>query len=235
MIDKSILHTTLKDFNYYLRKLPKFLLQSAGFTSHFRIWYDVLVGKSKTTGVVGVADTIFNMLNIFDPDYESFLSSLPEYDDESSDILDKIGALFAVTRSFQVSYIDASSQNIVRTVNLNNHDFLILIKAQIIKNYFDGTYEQLVEYYASFNLPIVIMTSASSAVANVYLVKFNYSTDYDVSEDIKAIFFSGLLTVESMGIKYNYSELDLSSILVWDSSDLQYGWGNGSTGGTWVI
>lgn len=267
MLNVSILNDKLKDFNYYVRKLPMFLQQSEGFIEHYRIWYDMLVGDLETkinnTGVVGVADTLFNLLNIFDQtidnngniidNYLKFISDLgeqsrAEYEDYEldkdyvSDILDKIGSLFGVRRSFELTYTNANGTQ-RKYVELNNRDFLILIKAQIVKNYCDGTYEQIKQYYESVGLYVYVTTATIPATSDVYLVNFSGSTAYSPSENVQAMFFAGLLTIQSMGIAYRHAYVSLDRILIWDGFDNTYGWGEDvevmgqimTDGGQWVL
>lgn len=253
----SILSPTLKEFSYYIQKLPLYLRKSHGFVQHFKIWYDVLTGSSDISGIVPCADTILALLNIFDDDYLDKLAQLSDDEYESlldtngfdlldtdgetllstsddssvfvSDILDKIGALFGVKRSFSVTYAD-SLTTITKELTLNNSDFLILIKSQIIKHYFDGSYAQSRDYYDSVGLRLFVTTDMSSiATANLYLLK---SANYDeYSENIEAMFLAGLLTIESMGIQYYQIVVDLESALWWDSDIFAQSWDNGE----WLI
>lgn len=258
MLKSSVLHEKLQSFDYYFYKLPSFLQQSEGFVEHFRIWYDILVGMHdvrNNTGVVGSADTLFNLLNIFDQEiddngniinhYLEYVNSLPDSEEGyASDILDKLGSLFGVKRSFEVTYTNQEGLQ-RRCLHLNNHDFLILIKAQIIKNYCNGTYEQIKRYYESVGLFVYITTSTEPATSNVYLISVTNDAVYTPSEDVQAMFFAGLLTIQSMGITYRHALVSLDKLLIWskaadDSQDEvleSNGWGDasGENGGTWVV
>lgn len=257
MLQSSVLHSKLKSFDYYVNKLPMFLQQSEGFIEHYRIWYDLLVGEINTnnTGVVGVGDTLFNLLNIFDQKiddagnitnhYLTYLNSLPNSDEGyAADILDKIGSLFGVKRSFEVQYDNVEGTQ-KKYIYLDNHDFLILIKAQIVKNYCEGTYEQIKSYYESVGLYVYVTTSSEPATSNIYLAYFTGDNEYKPSENVQAMFFAGLLTIESMGIVYRRAFVNLDELLLWskaadESSEPvleERGWSNDEVGngGIWVV
>lgn len=239
MLNISILPEELKDFNYYVKKLPMFLQQSHGFIEHFRIWHDMLIGNQHS-GIVGVADTLFCMLNLFgmNDDYtfntESYLNYINSLENSEngtkSDILDKIGQLFAVSREFDITYTylnDEYKKHIV----LNNAEFLILIKIQIVKNYCDGTYEQIIKLYESVGLRCYLKTASSPATVDMYLIDFDDNASYKPTENIKDMFLAGMLTIRNIGIIYNYLIADLTRLLIWDSNNEQYGW----DGGQWAI
>ena len=252
----SILNATLKDFKYYKNKLPLYLQQSHGFLQHYRIWFDLMTGSSDYTGVIPSADTLLELLNIFDDDYIDKLLELEDsgvgtaiqdtngedildtdgeeiFDTDSSlygrnsDILDKIGLLFGVKRQFSVAY-SKDSEIVTRELNLDNKDFLLLIKSQIVKNYFDGSYRQIKEYYDSVGLKLFVITN-SAATSYLYLLKTSGYEDY--SEDVEAMFLSGLLRIESMGIDYYQTILDLENSVFWDSVIATQTWDNGA----WLI
>lgn len=224
MIEKSILSDKLKSFEYYKKKLPLYLQNSYGFQEHFKIWHEIL-----TNNVVDNADILLNLLMIFDDNYLTYLveNNAASQDGSSSDILDKLGSIFGVTRKFTVNYEEAGSP-VVEELSLDNNDFLILIKAQIIKNYCEGTREQIAEYYSSVGLQMFIQTDESSpATANLYLVESIPGTSYEYSENVEKMFLGGMLRIESVGIKYQEASIDLSRLLMWDASN----WDEGE----WII
>ena len=236
MITKSIIPQKLQDFEYYKSKIPLYLQNSEGFQEHFRIWYDLLVD-----GVVKNADILLNMLLIFDKDYLSYLHSIDEEiesDGYVCDILDKLGSIFGVNRYFKVTYEEAG-QPITEQLQLDNEEFLILIKGQIIKNYCEGTRQQIEEYYKSVGLQIYVQTdSTSEATANLYLTVGTGGSSYDYSENIRKMFLGGMLRIDSVGIKYQEAFIDVSRLLFWDIIDEENnnGWGdNGYVGGEWII
>lgn len=135
---------------------------------------------------------------------------------DKSDWLDKIGELFGVKRALSVQYTE---NNIVKTeqLNLNNEDFLKLIQCQIIKNYFNGSYEQIKQYYEKVGLRVLYITAEEEATCNVYLLKTEDSA-FDYSDNIKKLFLSGLMLIESAGIKYTTAVIDLGALLIWDKA-----------------
>lgn len=236
MITQSIIPEKLQKFEYYKSKIPIYLQNSEGFQEHFRIWYDLLVD-----GVVKNADILLNMLLIFDSNYLNYLHSINEDikpDGYVCDILDKLGSIFGVNRYFKVTYeeggIDKTEQ-----LQLNNEEFLILIKGQIIKNYCEGTRQQIEEYYKSVGLQIYVQTdSTSEATANLYLTTGTAGSSYDYSENIRKMFLGGMLIIDSVGIKYQKAFIDTSRLLFWDVIDEQNnnGWGDDNyLGGEWII
>lgn len=141
-------------------------------------------------------------------------ASDPDRYGDKSDWLDKIGELFGVKRALSVQYTE---NNIVKTeqLNLNNEDFLKLIQCQIIKNYFNGSYEQIKQYYEKVGLRVLYINAEEEATCNVYLLKTEDSA-FDYSDNIKKLFLSGLMLIESAGIKYTTGVIDLGALLIWD-------------------
>lgn len=224
----SVLIDKLKSFDYYKDKLPIYLQNSYGFIEHFRIWHDLLIGQSENTGVVGASDTMLDLLDIFSDDYLDKLNALEDSENGTkSDLLDKLGGLFGLRRGLKVTYID-DTETVSENITLDNKDFLLLIKAQIIKNYCNGTYAQIKEYYEKSGLYIVSKNASSPATLNIYLNNIEGSS-YEYSENVKKMFLAGLLNIKSMGIQYNYSIQMLQELLIWDSS--VKGWDQGA----WAI
>ena len=135
----SITPNELKQFEYYVRKCPLYLQNCENFIEHFRIWFDFLVGNASNNGIVGTGDTLLNYMNIFADDYPV---------NDATDLLDKLGSIFGLKRNFKSGGT---------VFNLDNADFLLLIKATIIKNYSNGTYAQMKEFYkqAGLNLSLI--------------------------------------------------------------------------------
>ena len=223
---EPIIPDILKTFDYYKSKLPLYLQNDTAFLQHFKIWFDFLVGESSNTGVAGTENTLLDLINIFDDNYLELINSLkenPADENETSNILDKLGNIFNIKRNFSVSYGDPVQSH---NISLNDSDFIIFIKAQIIKNYSDGSYKQMREFYDKSNIFIYFKSEDDShASVEVYLLD-SPLTNY--SDDIKYLFYAGLLTIESMGITYRYSETDYREILVWSESgeDTELGWGD---------
>lgn len=219
----SILNDRLKEFDYYVDKLPMYLKSSYGFIEHFRVWYDLLVGRAQPDlyyGIIPASDTILALLNIFDSDYMQTLINLPDADVQNgistnNDMIDKLAALFGVKRTFSVSY--RSNETLVtKVLNLTDYELLILIKCQIVQSYCDGTYLQISQFYKDCGLSIICLTSTTPATCNLILQRAADSS-IAYSENIADMFLAGLLRIESMGIEYYQSILDLTSLLFWDS------------------
>ena len=226
----SILPEELSTFQYYVDKLPMYLKDSESFIEHFKIWFDVLMGNTEDdiTGLVPSSDKLLSLIDVFNDDYLNIINSL---EGTGSDILDKLGSIFNVRRSFSVTHdVEGTLTNF--PISLDNQDFLTLIRAQIIKNYSNGTYQQMREFYDKSKL-YVYFQSTHSAEVYCYLLNITGLTDYTPSENIQHLFLAGLLTIESMGIQYNYSIQDYFKMLIWDKEiDESYtGWNYGE----WVI
>lgn len=234
----SILNENLKDFNYYKQKVPMYLRASESFLSHFKIWYDMLVGY-QDKGIVPVGDTILDLVNIFADD---FLDKIKNLDgsgvDEhnrygtNSDFLDKLASLFSVTRKFSVKYL-LNNVETKEELSLNNEELLILIKCQIIKNYSDGTYSQIKKFYEDCGLYMFILTDSEVATVDLILGIDENAGEGDAghySDNIKKMFLAGLLRVEHLGIKYRQAIIVLDKFLIWDSTEEKHEWDTGLWG-----
>ena len=199
----SILPNELKLFDYYVKKCPLYLQNCSNFIEHFRIWFDFLMGKSSNNGVIGTADTLLKYLDIFAADYPV---------DDATDMLDKLASIFGLRRKFK---IDGT------VFNLTNADLLLLIKATIIKNYSNGSYSQMKEFYEKAGLNIIFKSDSAAAVT-VYLMSIPGSSKA-YSTNVKNMFLKGLLVIKSMGIQYNFLEQTYSNFLVWDNSNWNEG------------
>lgn len=207
----SILPNELKQFEYYVKKCPLYLQNCENFIEHFRIWFDFLMGNASNNGIVGTADALLDYMDIFADDYPV---------NDATDLLDKLGSIFGLRRNFKFKGT---------TFNLTNEDFLLLIKATVIKNYSNGSYIQMKEFYKKAGLNI-IFKSTSNAAVTVYLISLS---DNEYSDDVKNMFLKGLLTIKSMGIAYDFIERSLDKpFLVWNNSNSL--WGDETTGGTWA-
>ena len=221
MRNVSILPDKFKSFEYYVNKLPLYLRNSYGFIEHYRIWYDLMIGENEN-GLINVSDTILYLMDIFDDNY---LATIRDLTDSGStgdadygskcDILDKIAAIFGVTRNFSIIYYE-NNEEIKEELSLNNEDLLLLIKGQIIKNYCEGSYDQIKGYYNDAGLVVYVITAEADATSHIYLAEPEGSMQY--SENVKKMFKSGLLRIESMGITYRDSTTELTGFLKWDSS-----------------
>lgn len=226
----SFVPDKIKSYEWYYNKLPLYLKNSYGFSEHFRIWYELLISGDKN-GIVNVGDTLLYLFNIFD---KNFLQTIANFPDSGategnygtvSDFLDKLGYLFGVIRNFSVTYKNDNDENVTEDLSLNNEDFLLLIKAQIIKNYCEGTYEQIKGYYNSAGLDVFLITTEDGASAHVYLAAPPNSSKYSLN--VEKMFKSGLMRIESMGITYTEGVRVLVSFLTWDSTKTKEYWDTG--------
>lgn len=220
----ALLPQPLTTFEYYVRKCPSYLQNSSGFLSHFKFWYDYVmfdVNLSTSGGVLNVEDNFLRLLDIYADDYLELLNSLRRSTD--TDFLDKLASLFGVSRALTITYFE-DNQFKTSSIKLTDSELLIFIKCQIIRNYCNGTYEQLKKYYTSTGLIVRLLTSTDSATVDMYLIAL---TDDQYSDNIKHLFLSGLLTVKSVGIQYRHSVITIENILIWDEEN----WDEGE----WII
>lgn len=229
----SILPEKLKSYDYYLAKLPLFLRQSKTFPEHFRIWFELISGKvDGKSGIIDCGDFILHLLDIFDKDFLKTINDLDGSQDEnneytSSDILDKLAALFGLTRRFSVSYIDDEEvEHNNEELFLTNEDLLILIKTQIIKNFCDGTMQQIESFYKAVGLNVLVITTKYNATAHIYLAELENSEAY--SDNIRKMFLAGLFRINNLGIRYINKYKILRGFLEWDTAPTEkQGWDRG--------
>lgn len=216
-----MINEKLVDFNYYYNKLPLYLRNSETFPEHLRIWVEFIQGMNN------YADDMLGLIDVFNPNY------MQKYGDFCDDFLDKLGALYGVRKQFSVTYLDDNNQEVTKELTLNRTEFYILIKAQIIKNFFDGTNEQLNDFYVQASIPMIYVT-ATSGQCYILLLVDKLKEINENSDNIIDMFKNGLLSVESMGIHYNRITKQSSASLEWgNDSDLSIGtlWDNGE----WVV
>lgn len=247
----SIVPKELQDFEFYKRLVPLYLQNSYGFMEHFRIWYDLMVGQplycsddlsvdnnlvvSEGSSVSYTIDMILELLNIFDLNCvyehknpfdrnEHYLNILNQLEGSAggtnSQILDYIGLIFGLKRNFSIVVNGTEKE-----LNLDNRDFLLLIKCTIIKNFFDGNYRQLMNAYIEAGLPVVLNTIAPAKCIVILVEQEN--SNYSLSQDAKDMFNSGLLTVESVGIEYSYYEVNFSNLAIFDEDNPDNTFDNG--------
>lgn len=215
----------LLDLDYYYYKLPLYVRNMSNLKEHFKIWYDILISINDS------CDEIFCYLDIFNNNY--FVKCNVDPESNSFDFLDKLGNLYGVNRIFTCNY-NLEGQKVTVEVNLNNKDYLQLIKARIIRNNFKGTYEEL--YFLNkniLNLNIIYVTSNIPGYCDIYadISSFNNTniinpTSIKQEDDVKKhLFYSGLYNCESIGIVYSYHITDLYSIGTWDDNHIDRRWG----------
>lgn len=220
---ERLLNEELRKFSYYEKKIPLYLRNDTAFAKHFKIWFDLLVSNesaNSTKTIENTLETLLYLLNIFDEKYDEFIDTFEGTENISVDVIDKLGNLFGLRRTF-----DVKIENTSKTLTLTNDEFVKYIRATIIKNYFDGSYETLWKYYQRAGLNIVCITS-NPGIAQITLV---LTTPDEYSQNIKDLFDSHSLTLESLGISYNYAGQTAIDILIWDSDQRKW------DGGTWSI
>ena len=206
----------LKSWNYYKEKIPLYIQNSYGIVEHFKILFDLLVQMDLTE------DDVLYGFNILDASYLTFINNLDDSDTkDSSDILNKIGLLYGVTRTFDVDYIE-NNETKTASLHLTNSEFLKLIKARIIQNNYAGSYIQSREFYDKMNLPVYLFQSANSAEVYVYL-----DASVPLTENEEKMFLANLFTIKSMGITYITSITEVVSLLIWDSTSEFRCWDKG--------
>lgn len=216
IINDNFYPQELLEFEYYVKKCPLYLQNDENFLEHFRIWYDLLAGTNEENGTVNTSLNILYFMNIFDNDYLENINKLKN-DSLKIDILEKLGNLFNVKRNFSVNYID-NNQQINESLNLTDEEFLLLIKSRIIKNYSNGSYQQMREFYDKAGLQIYYKSEQSGSV-NVILLVSDGTLSYNYTDNIKKMFNSGLLTIQSMGIQYSHTVTDYNVLLIWKEND----------------
>lgn len=214
----SILPEELQSFEYYKGLTPMYLQDVHGFLEQVKIWFNSTMQKStvltcgtdvpcgveadsRTESIVSVIDKTFAFLDIF--------NTSGQHLSESADILDKLASLFGVSRQFSVTIEDEKKQ-----LNLSDNDLLILIKCQIIKNFFNGTHEHLMRCFEIVNLPVMPLTDTQPAHCKMYML---LQDENEVSQNVKDMFLSGMLSVESMSIYYTYAIQIAQNIAIFDS------------------
>ena len=226
MYPNELIPEELQTFNYYRYHIPLFLRNSYGYIEHFRIWYELLMGEG---GFVPAYDHILNMLDIFAEDYLERLAEIDPLGTEC-DILDKLAMLFEVDRNIHVEYTD-NGTDYSEDLTLTNDELLILIKGQIIKNYCQGTRDQINWYYenAGLNILSVAVTLTDTPTCHLILID---DPDNPYSSNIRKMFLAGLLNVEQLGVRYEYEIVSISAnTLIWDSNDANELW---DVGAWWI-
>lgn len=196
----------LKNWEYYYQKLPLYMRNSYGIQDHFKIVFDVL------TLVDNVEDEICKLYDIFADDYETIIA---KYDTTNYNFqfLDMLASLYGINRYMNIKY-DKNNKEIRKKLKLTNTELLLFIKCKIIQHQYDGTFSQAKEYYKKIGLPIYLFTSSNSGQVLLYL-----STNANITQNIKDLFYANELTLQSMGIVYQLNEMDLSKIGIWSIKD----------------
>lgn len=187
-------------------------------------------------GVVERINTLSNLLIKLDNVYEELLMSRDIFNDNYTDnitqdtntnkYLDMIGNIFGLSRNFTInagsinkptSYNDIET-NYFKYVNLNDYEFLVYIKLQIIKQNFTGTREELATLYnldsnqkSISPLNFIYITQEGNSHGEV---KIYWQDTEGYSTDFMYMFLNGYLSIESMGIIYDRVIGNVKSIAV---------------------
>ena len=205
----------LKFWEYYKRKIPIYLLNSYGFEEHFKMLFDLLVQLDSTE------DSVMKAFDILNETYLDYINNLPDATESTSDILEKIAELFGVSRNFDIDYIEDGTDK-KASLSLTNSELLKLIKARIIQNNYQGTYEESREFYTNMNLPVYLFQSGNPAEVYVLLDNSAQLTDNE-----QKMFLSNLFTIKSMGITYHTYITDVLSVMIWDTDSSTRYWDTG--------
>lgn len=216
----------LKTEKYYLDKTSMFLKNSYGITDHFSMLITILNLVDET------ADKLFHSFDITKDENYVYLQSLkqePWSTTETIDLLDKIGALYGITRKMNVKYVDPqdASHTIEETLTLNDDEMWLAIKGQIIKNGYDGTFGQAKAYYKKMKLSTVLMTESqlNQLICSPILIDEGdisiEGTNHVIiiSNNIKKLFLGNVFTIESMGVNYLPLIFKLSEFALYDVDD----------------
>lgn len=199
----------LLDLDYYLDKLSMYFRRCYGIEEQFAMLNSIMRQLNSTL------DFAYERLDVMNTDYINMINrTQTETDIDESDILDKIASIYGVARTFSVSYTTSSTSVTDKQISLNNEELVVLIKARIIQNTYKGTYEECMSLYRLIGLDqfIIINNDVEDATCNMYLQPQS-------SENIQDMFLAGLLSLESLGITYNYDLVSATSLGLWDVSD----------------
>ena len=183
----------LLEFQYYLDRLSKFMQESYGIDEQVRTFWSIL------EQVNSYYDEFFNEIDFFHTTYK-----------DGNPLLNKIGHLFGCERNFTIRYWDQDALEYKYTsVDLNDDEYLIYIKTQVIKQNFDGRRETLQKLYSTWkdnkpvegiiNLRFLYTTEENERSNAVCTIRWDTNTP---SENLRKLFENGYLTIESIGIRY---------------------------------
>ena len=177
-----------------------------------------------------------------------------------TDLLDKIAAIFNLSRNFVVDFKDpltriedteaktafnvfnssTANNTLSTTLSLTNNQLRTLIFCAIMKNSYDGSYEMIEKTY---NTVIRLIASEIDVAASwkIYqktkyemdqygtsvikypaavdcilsYVNYDFNSDNAIKSQYFTLFFAGLLTIQSVGIRYYRTASQLQNILRW--------------------
>lgn len=200
----------LRAWEYYYKKLPLYMRNSYGIKEHFEIIWNIMMQLENRQ------ENVLDALNLLQDDYvNDVIAKYDDIDGYDFSFLDMIGSLYGVNRSLNVSYTDNyTHEQVYKKLHLTNKEFYMLIKARIVQNNYDGTFEQARAYYKSIGLPMYMFTGTNPAECYLYL-GFNNN----VTDNIKHLFMANLLTLRSVGITYIRYQIQIDKMAIWAAKD----------------
>ena len=207
----------LKDWKYYWDKFPLYFKNSNGIIEHFQILFDLLVQND------GLYDELFEFLDLFNPNSP-----------KNMDILKKIGALYGVPSpslslnfTLTINNDEITQTNTPTIIELNEMEYLILILSQIVRNNFDGSFEQSNEFYNIINKYSETRLNIKQGI-NTFgqFETVAYLNEIPINSRINYYYmlYAGLLTLESAGIKYTYKVENVSNYLYYNDENWNGGY-----------
>ncbi len=202
----------LLEFQYYLNRLSMFMKESYGMQEQFEIFYQQLLQVNNEF------DYLFDQLDIFNKQGKELPSTWV------SKLIDKIGAIFGCYRKFTI-FIN----NEYEELNLEDDEFIIYIKCQIVKQNFQGSREELSTIYSTFDdgkvtkglldllMVYVLYQTQSPLLLNSVQCNIYWSNYSQYSENLRKLFLAGYLTIESMGILYNRITQNIDGLGIFSS------------------
>lgn len=199
----------LKQWEYYYKKLPLYMRNSYGIKEHFQIIWNVMMQLENVQALT------LDAFNLLQNDYvNNVITKYDDVDGYDFKFLDIIGSIYGVNRSLNASFRNDKNEEVNKALYLTNKEFYMLIKARIIQNNYDGSYEQAQSYYDNIGLPLYMLSSSNAAECLLYL-----GTNDNTSDNIRALFMANLLTLKSVGITYIRHEIDIDKLGIWAEAD----------------
>lgn len=215
--ERHLIPFEVRQWNYYLEKLPLYLQNSYGYNDHFYMLFELLKQLDESSADLLRGFNLFDENTIDEKDtYQNYMNEFST-DPYIFDLLDKIATIYGVSRYFDVTYIEEGETK-TYSLNLTNDELLTLVLSKSILSSFDGTYESARQLYNKINLPIYIYTQDT---ATVYLILDKVASK--ASDNIIHMFNAGLFNLPSMGIKYTTTIADISKFAEFDTGKYDEG------------
>lgn len=231
-----ITERVLKD-QWYIDQLTLLLRKSYGIKEQIKLYMDIvrLFNDQELK--------LFGLLGTYDEKTGLWLLNLEDLDPtgKSSDLLDKMGAIFGVQRYYEEINGTEEDDDGTKNEALNNTLMWCLIYANIIRNNYDGTYKMANQMYKrlkEISNGVIEITlapdSTNPMTALFYLNTANLNSGNNVStgwstkqiEYLKKLFDQGYFDIKSSGIKYNKQQIAFNKRGFFD-----HVWENSSTPG----